>query len=148
MSIEECKMAQQKWGKGLVELGRNMDQANFEEQVDHFLAENYAFQFSNVLFKPTKAQHIQFRGKIAEAKSYFMGGICEEDTGFAKSAWDEVRFDNHQFIEGTDHIISMGNYFFMKNGTETKVEYTLGFVRDDAGTFKINLHHSSIPYQH
>jgi hypothetical protein len=41
----------------------------------------------------------------------------------------------------------MGNYFFTElDGTEIKVEYTFGYIKDSDGRLKINLHHSSIPF--
>ena len=44
-------------------------------------------------------------------------------------------------------LVSMGNYFFKDpNGDETKVEYSFGYVRDDAGDVKIMLRHSSVPF--
>ncbi len=40
----------------------------------------------------------------------------------------------------------MGNYFFTDaEGSEVKVEYTFGYVQDEVGALRINLHHSSIP---
>ena len=40
----------------------------------------------------------------------------------------------------------MGNYFFTSpEGDEVKVEYTFGYVLDEAGAVRINLHHSSMP---
>jgi len=43
--------------------------------------------------------------------------------------------------------MAMGNYFFTKNdGSVTKVEYTFGYVRDNNGKLRINLHHSSLPF--
>jgi hypothetical protein len=42
----------------------------------------------------------------------------------------------------------MGNYYFADStGKETKVEYTFGYVRDISHKLRINLHHSSIPYE-
>jgi hypothetical protein len=41
----------------------------------------------------------------------------------------------------------MGNYFFTDlEGNEAKVEYTFGYQLID-GDLKIDLHHSSFPYQ-
>ena len=41
---------------------------------------------------------------------------------------------------------AMGNYFFTDpDGNEVKVEYTFGYVQDEAGALRINLHHSSMP---
>ena len=42
--------------------------------------------------------------------------------------------------------LAMGNYFFTSpEGDEVKVEYTFGYVLDEAGAVRINLHHSSMP---
>ena len=41
----------------------------------------------------------------------------------------------------------MGNYFFTDlEGSEAKVEYTFGYKAID-GDLKIDVHHSSFPYQ-
>lgn len=42
----------------------------------------------------------------------------------------------------------MGEYFFTTtDGEDVKVEYSFGYIRDANGDLKINLHHSSLPYQ-
>ena len=44
--------------------------------------------------------------------------------------------------------LAMGNYFFTDlSGAETKVEYSFGYIRGPGGELRINLHHSSLPYQ-
>merc|ERR1719387_690706 len=41
----------------------------------------------------------------------------------------------------------MGNYFFTTpEGDEAKVEYSFGYMLDEDGNVRINLHHSSMPY--
>ena len=41
----------------------------------------------------------------------------------------------------------MGNYFFEdESGQLLKVEYTFGFVKINKDEIRINLHHSSLPY--
>ena len=41
----------------------------------------------------------------------------------------------------------MGNYFFTKpNDDGVKVEYSSGYILDDKGMPRTNLHHSSNPY--
>ena len=41
----------------------------------------------------------------------------------------------------------MGNYFFEDNNEKLlKVEYTFGFIKIDEKELRINLHHSSLPY--
>ena len=43
--------------------------------------------------------------------------------------------------------MAMGNYFFTDpDGVEVMVEYTFGYMLDDAGELRIVLHHSSLPY--
>ena len=44
-----------------------------------------------------------------------------------------------------DRALAMGNYFFTDlQGNEAKVEYTFGYKLVE--TLKIDLHHSSFPY--
>ena len=39
----------------------------------------------------------------------------------------------------------MGNYFFTdQRGMEAKVEYTFGYIQDEEGRLRIQLHHSSM----
>jgi hypothetical protein len=47
-----------------------------------------------------------------------------------------------------NRAIAMGNYYFTDlNGVETKVEYTFGYLRNSRGKLKIDVHHSSLPYE-
>ena len=49
-------------------------------------------------------------------------------------------------IEEDNRAIAMGNYFFTDlKGNEAKVEYTFGYKLVE-GQLKIDLHHSSFPY--
>ena len=45
-----------------------------------------------MLFKPTLAADVQFRGTFDEALSYFVAsnGVCGEDSGFAIKGWTAV----------------------------------------------------------
>ena len=120
-----------------------------EEFASKFLDERYAFEAGIVLFKPTKCAIEQFRATKAEAQSYFIAGdgrACQEDGGFAINPWTKVRFENTGMILDNNRAIAMGNYFFTDlNGNEAKVEYTFGYKLVD-GALKIDLHHSSFPY--
>ncbi|MEM8830616.1 MAG: calcium-binding protein [Cyanobacteria bacterium P01_G01_bin.19] len=79
--------------------------------------------------------------------SYFVGGIISEDQGFALAPFTDVRFENEGIITYDDTAISMGEYFFTQtDGSEIKVEYSFGYIRDENGELKINLQHSSLPY--
>lgn len=147
---EEIEEIQQNWGKGLVHIGNQYLQKNdyksaAAKHVDLF----YGYRKETVLFKPTLANNRQFRKTFESALSYFIGGNPEfpNDTGFALKPWKSVRFENSGFILKEQYAIAMGNYFFTDyEGNETKVEFTFGFYRDENGMLKINLHHSSLPY--
>lgn len=100
-----------------------------------------------MLFKPTVASVEQFRGSVDEARSYFVKGSNPEDKGFALNPWTDIRWENEGVVSDRDSAMAMGNCFFTKtDGSVTKVEYSLGYVRDKDGALKINLHHSSPPY--
>ena len=88
----------------------------------------------------------QFRETFEGALSYFIGQDGTEDKGFAISGWTNVRWENIGIYTNDASAMAMGNYYFMgPDGSETKVEYTFGYVLID-GVLKINLHHSSLPY--
>ncbi|MCL2932269.1 MAG: hypothetical protein MGG11_08320 [Trichodesmium sp. MAG_R03] len=141
--------AQESWGDAIVKIGKaaeNKETAVAEAQST--LDRLYAYDLGTVLFKPTLASNVPFRGTEKEALSYFVGGIISEDQGFALAPYDKVRFENEGIVTYCNTAISMGEYFFTKtDGSEMKVEYTFGYVRDKNGNLKINLHHSSQPYQ-
>ena len=127
------------------------DRESLESFTSDFLDKLYSFENGAVLFKPTKCAVEQFRPTKAEAKSYFIAGddrACQEDKGFAINPWTKVRFENTNIILENDRAIAMGNYFFTDlDGNEAKVEYTFGYKLTN-GELKIDLHHSSFPYNH
>ena len=58
----------------------------------------------------------------------------------------KVRFENAGVLIQGNTAQAMGNYFFTDpNGDEVKVEYTFGYMQDEAGALRITLHHSSMP---
>ena len=142
--------AQEKWGSGVVKIGALKDnRSECGSFASAFLDERYAFDTAEVLFKPTKCEFEQFRASKAEALSYFIAGddrACVEDKGFAIQPWTKVRFENTNFIIENNRAIAMGNYFFTDlNGVEAKVEFTFGYKLVE-GELRIDLHHSSFPY--
>jgi len=148
---EEILEAQNKWGNQIVKLGVDYrEKKDFEKTAWLLVDELYGYHEGPVLFKPTKASRKQFRLTRKSAVSYFIGQNPDfaEDKGFALEPWEKVRFKNAEFILGEEQAVAMGNYFFTNyQGIETKVEFTLGFFRSKNGTLKINLHHSSLPFQ-
>jgi hypothetical protein len=148
---EEILEAQNRWSRGIVELGEDYrENKDFEKTARLLVEELYGYNEGPVLFKPTKASRQQFRLTLESAVSYFIGQNPDfpEDKGFALEPWQKVRFKNAGFILGEEYAVAMGNYFFTNyQGTEIKVEFTLGFFRSKNGALKINLHHSSLPFK-
>lgn len=147
---EQVLAAQNTWGLGVVKIGSlKQHRDECESYTSEFLDELYSFEAGPVLFKPTKCALQQFRATKAEAQSYFIAGndrACEEDKGFAIQPWTAVRFENTGVILEENRAIAMGNYYFTDlNGEEAKVEYTFGYKLAD-NQLKIDLHHSSFPY--
>tara|TARA_B100000524_G_scaffold343103_1_gene238841 strand:- start:118 stop:573 length:456 start_codon:yes stop_codon:yes gene_type:complete len=146
----QVEEAQKNWAEAIVKIGRNKaDRAACEHATKETLDNLYAFDLGTVLFKPTKTSQIQFRGTYEGAFSYFIGGNSSfsEDKGFALQPWTSVRFENTGFLYTESTAVAMGNYYFYEeSGAETKVEYTFGYIKNGE-SLKINLHHSSIPFQ-
>ena len=150
--IDDVENVQREWGEGIVKMASA--HSNGEDYVGlavNHIERLYAYDLGEVLFKPTMASVDQFRPTFEGALSYFVAsnGACEEDSGFAIKGWTAVRFENAGFTVNQTNATAMGNYFFTgPDGDETKVEYTFGYVLDDAGRLRINLHHSSLPASH
>lgn len=147
---EQVLDAQKQWGEEVVKIGSLKEtRSACEAFASQFLDERYTFENGPVLFKPTKCAEEQFRPSKAEALSYFIAGDdrkCKEDQGFAINPWTNVRFENSEFILEENRAIAMGNYFFTDlNDNVAKVEYTFGYKLIN-GELKIDLHHSSFPY--
>ena len=116
----------------------------------------YAYDYGDVLFKPTKAREVQFRPTANEAMSYFVGGNMvdngyDEDKGFAINGGKGHKkcvYNNHKIIINNNIGIAMGTYDFTCATTEKidSIEYTFGYKRYTDGNIRIFLHHSSIPY--
>lgn len=151
ITAEEVATAQQGWGEGIVAIGKAFtDKGDYTKAAQDHIAKFYAYgDDQTILFKPTLAAEDQFRGTPEEALSYFVGKEGTEDGGFAIAPYTNVRWENEGTVidEDGDMAIAMGNYYFTgTDGKETKVEYTFGYEKDDAGDLKIVLHHSSLPF--
>jgi|TARA_B110000263_G_scaffold41269_1_gene33055 hypothetical protein len=150
ISLQDIELVQKKWGENVIQIGslKNDPKAS-EKAIEKMLNELYAFELGNVLFKPTKVSKIQFRLNFEGAKSYFIGGNSNynEDAGFAFQPWIQIKFENASVILNEKNALAMGNYFFTDpNGIKVKVEYTFSYISDSKGNLKINLHHSSFPF--
>lgn len=143
---EEVEEAQNNWAQGLISIGES---ENPKQRASEVIDELYNYDEGTVLFKPTKASEIPFRVTKEEALSYFVGEAIQEDEGFALEPWTKIRFDNHNFILRDNTASVAGVYYFTSKETEeeTKVEYTFGYTRAEDGKLKIDIHHSSLPYE-
>ena len=141
--------AQKLWGENIVQIGKlYVEKGNYREHAYNFVKKFYAYDITNVLFKPTLACTKQFRNTFDDALSYFIGGDIKEDDGFALKIWDEIRFGDRNLIIMENYVVVMGNYYFKSTNEqiEVKAEYTFGYIKNLNGDLVINLHHSSLPY--
>ena len=147
---EDILSIQKEWADSIISIGKIfLNKGNYRLEAEKKLKKLYAFDISNVLFKPTFASQNQFRNSFEDALSYFVGGNIEEDNGFAIKPWFKIRFSENKIVISRDNAIAMGNYYFTSvedKKNETKVEYTFGYIKDKKGNLRINLHHSSIPH--
>ena len=148
--IDLVTATQQKWGNLVIEIGNAYKKNESLENLTSDLLHNiYAFNHCEVLFKTTLAKKNQFRTTKDEFLSYFLGQnkVCDEDSGFAIKGWKSIEFENYKITEQNNQLLAMGNYYFKDNEDKIlKVEYTFGFIKVNSEELKINLHHSSLPY--
>ena len=151
MSItkQEVEAAQASWGAGIIRIGKaHSEGGDYVGAAQEHLKTLYGYHLGDVVFKPTLAAEAQFRNDVEGALSYFVGGNEKyaEDGGFAIKGWTNVRFENSDVIIDGNTALAMGNYFFTApDGAEVKVEYTFGYIEDEKGKLRIQLHHSSMP---
>lgn len=146
---QEVLAAQKAWADGIMAIRKVfIEKGNYKERAKQHIKDLYAYDLGEVLFKPTFASDVQFRDTFEKALSYFIGNNLPEDNGFAIMPWSNVRFGNQKIIINTDTAIAMGNYFLTPAGSdkEVRVEYTFGYIKDNKGNVRINVHHSSMPY--
>ncbi|MEM6910906.1 MAG: hypothetical protein AAF555_04920 [Verrucomicrobiota bacterium] len=147
ITAEDVKAAQKMWGDAVVAIGAAGEDA--PKVAEEAATAAYAFELGAIQFKPTLAAETPFRPDLEGALSYFVSGndSYAEDKGFALKPWSNVRFDNHTVSMQGNIAIAMGHYYFTgPDGTETKVEYSKGYVKMEDGRVLIFLQDSSLPY--
>lgn len=149
IGMADVEGAQKAWGEGIVAIANaHKNDGDYVSIASNHINTLYAYQMGPVLFKPTLAAIDQFRPTFDTALSYFVASnnACPEDKGFAIKGWTNVRFENSEVIIDGGTALAMGNYYFTDpQGAEVKVEYTFGYIEDDHGNLRIQLHHSSMP---
>ena len=147
--MADVESAQKAWGEGIVAIANaHKNDGDYVSIASNHINTLYAYQMGPVLFKPTLAAIDQFRPTFDTALSYFVASnnACPEDKGFSIKGWTNVRFENSEVIIDGGTALAMGNYYFTDpQGAEVKVEYTFGYIEDDQGNLRIQLHHSSMP---
>ncbi|MEM0895890.1 MAG: hypothetical protein AAGJ79_03315 [Verrucomicrobiota bacterium] len=147
ITAADIEAAQKMWGDAVVAIGEAGDEA--AKVAEEAAKAAYAFDLGPIQFKPTLAAETPFRPDLEGSLSYFVGGNEKyaEDKGFALKPWSKVRFDNHTVKMHGNIAIAMGHYYFTgPDGTETKVEYTKGYVKTEDGKVLLFLQDSSLPY--
>ena len=149
IGMADVEGAQKAWGEGIVAIANaHKNDGDYVSIASNHINTLYAYQMGPVLFKPTLAAIDQFRPTFDTALSYFVASnnACPEDKGFAIKGWTNVRFENSDVIIDGGTALAMGNYYFTDpQGAEVKVEYTFGYIEDEQGNLRIQLHHSSMP---
>lgn len=150
---KEVIAAQGAWCNALVNIGATHEkdgQAAAKALAEKVIDSAYAYQMGAVLFKPTLTVNPQtFRLTRAGALAYFVGGdpSFPKDSGFALKGWKKCEPANAGiFIDGNSAITMGKVHLTDKNGKVTSVDKTWGYIKDDAGKLRINLHHSSLEY--
>jgi len=139
--------AQKAWGEAVVAIGKAGKDAS--KVAEEAAKSAYAFELGAIQFKPTLAAETPFRPDLEGTLSYFVSGNAKyaEDKGFALKPWSNVRFDNHTIKYQGNIAIAMGHYYFTgPDKTETKVEYTKGYVKMRDDRVLIFLQDSSLPF--
>lgn len=154
ITLEEVEKAQQAWGAALISISKaNKDKGVKEATAiaNQVLDGAYGYNMGPVLFKPTLTVVPQtFRPTKEGALAYFVGGnkSFPADTGFALKPWTKYEFENDSIHITADLALTMGKVRLTNDkGEVTEVDKTWGFKRDDSGTLRIVLHHSSLPYK-
>ena len=118
--------------------------------ADKVIDAAYAFQSGGVLFKPTLSVNPQtVRTTKQGALAYFVGGDADypNDKGFALKGWTKCVAEDNAIIILGDTATSLGKVRITnKDGATVTVDKTWQYVKDDEGTLRIVVHHSSLEY--
>lgn len=149
----EVLAAQTAWCNALVSISKTHDDkghAAAKQLAGEIIDAAYGYNLGPVLFKPTLAAPPQtFRTTRDGALAYFVGGDSNfaNDSGFALKGWTACRAENAAIHINGDVATTMGNVIIdNKDGSTTTVDKTWKFKKDDQGTLRIVVHHSSLPY--
>lgn len=156
MPITETEIAQARkaWGDALIAISKAFEQDGIDgarSVAEGVLDAAYGYNLGPVLFKPTLASGEKtFRPTRDGALSYFVGHSADYplDSGFGIKGWRNVESETSATFIECDVAMWMGWVTMTdKDGQITKVDKSFGYKKDEQGTLRIVLHHSSLPYQ-
>ena len=133
------------WKDGVISIGSiYKSDDDYKKEAASFIDKHYAFDESNVLFKPTFTKQVIFRNNKEDALSYFIKGNIIEDNGFAIKPWKSIEpLEIHINIEES-FSIAMGVLELSPFSDENPTKIAFTFILDKFdGAIKIKAHHSS-----
>ena len=133
------------WKDGVVGIGSvYKSDGDYKKEATSFIDKHYAFNESNVLFKPTFTKQVIFRNNKEDALSYFIKGNIIEDNGFAIKPWKSIEpLEIHINIEES-FSIAMGVLELSPFSDENPTKIAFTFILDEFDNgIKIKAHHSS-----
>jgi hypothetical protein len=133
------------WKDGVIGIGSVFkSDGDYKKEATSFIDKHYAFNESNVLFKPTFTKQVIFRNNKEDALSYFIKGDIIEDNGFAIKPWKSIEpLEIHINIED-NFSIAMGVLELSPFSDENPTKIAFTFILDEFDNgIKIKAHHSS-----
>ena len=133
------------WKDGVIGIGSVFkSDGDYKKEATSFIDKHYAFNESNVLFKPTFTKQVIFRNNKEDALSYFIKGDIIEDNGFAIKPWKSIDpLEIHINIED-NFSIAMGVLELSPFSDENPTKIAFTFILDEFDNgIKIKAHHSS-----
>jgi hypothetical protein len=145
--------AQGAWCQALLDISKANDtggQAAAKALAEKVIDTAYGYESGPVLFKPTLTVDPQtFRTTRQGALAYFVGGDPEypNDKGFALKGWKACKVNDEAILLLGNTATTMGKVELTGNdGAVTTVDKTWQYVKDEDGTLRIVVHHSSLEY--
>ena len=146
INVDEVNKFLNSWASGVIEIGKTFKGGgDTVDKAEEFIDSHYAFDFQDVLFKPTYTKEVVFRNNKDEALSYFISGDIKEDKGFALKPWEKITLDKIYTLNEHNIIIAMGilNLKPLDTFDEIRLAFTFVLIKDDKDQLKIKVHHSS-----
>lgn len=164
ISAKEVRAAHKAWTDALVSISQTNKKKGFDaakELAGDVIDGAYAYELGAVAFKPTWAfGDTTFRTTRDGAVSYFVGGDQNfDDLGFGlgnkpdpvtgeRSPWKKAWFDRSVIrLDGNTATVQGLLYTKDEAGNVSYVDKTWGYQKDDDGSVRVVLHHSSSPYE-